>query len=221
MVSMKFELEKFDGSGDFGLWRKKMRAILVQQKIACDNGAVELVCLDSESWETLSDDSQLERLENTIMWNAKNITLLEEWQLVGIEKPKQERVSWLLKDEVSNVQVVAVVGMGGLGKTTLVNQVYRDDEVKQRFQHRAWITVSQSFDLREVLVKIVEQLLRGIAQPIPNETYSKDILSLKQDIICFLGDKKYLIVLDDLWSVDSWDDLKNAFVSFVLQNVVP
>ncbi|EXB56286.1 Disease resistance protein RPP13 [Morus notabilis] len=137
--------------------------------------------------------------------------LQEEWQLVGIEKPKQELVSWLLKDEVSNVQVVAVVGMGGLGKTTLVKQVYRDDEVKQRFQHRAWITVSQSFDLRELLVKIIEQLLRGIAQPIPNETYSKDILSLKQDVICFLGDKKYLIVLDDLWSVDSWDNLKNSF----------
>ncbi|EXC04630.1 Disease resistance protein RPM1 [Morus notabilis] len=137
--------------------------------------------------------------------------LLEEGQLVGIEKPKQELVSWLLKDEVSNVQVVAVVGMGGLGKTTLVYQVYRDDEVKQRFQHRAWITVSQSFDLRELLVQIIEQLLRGIAQPIPNETYFKDILSLKQDVICFLGDKKYLIVLDDLWSVGSWDDLKNAF----------
>ncbi|EXB93791.1 Disease resistance protein RPM1 [Morus notabilis] len=137
--------------------------------------------------------------------------LLEEWQLVGIEKPKQELVSWLLKDEVSNVQVVAVVGMGGLGKTTLVNQVYRYDKVKQRFQHRAWITVSQSFDIRKLLVKIIEQLLRGIAQPIPNETYSKDILSLKQDIICFLGDKKYLIVLDDLWSVGSWDNLKNAF----------
>ncbi|GMN55288.1 hypothetical protein TIFTF001_024415 [Ficus carica] len=137
--------------------------------------------------------------------------LLQESQLVGIENPKQELVSWLLEDQISNVQVVAVVGMGGLGKTTLVSQVYQDAEVKQCFRHRAWITVSQSFNLHRLLVQIIEQLLKGIGQQIPRETQSKDIISLKEDIIAFLGDKKYLIVLDDLWSVESWDYFKNAF----------
>ncbi|GMN19598.1 hypothetical protein TIFTF001_050945 [Ficus carica] len=137
--------------------------------------------------------------------------LLHENQLVGIDQPKQELVRWLLDDAVPNSQVVAVVGMGGLGKTTLVSQVYRDAEVKQCFQHCAWITVSKSFNLQELLVKIIEQLLKGISQQVPNATYSKDIISLKEDIIDFLGDTKYLVVLDDLWSVDSWDDLKNAF----------
>ncbi|GMN55287.1 hypothetical protein TIFTF001_024399 [Ficus carica] len=138
--------------------------------------------------------------------------LLQESQLVGVENPKQELVGWLIKDQVPhNVQVVAVVGVGGLGKTTLVNQVYLDAEVNQCFKHRAWITASQSFDLRGLLVKIIELLLKGIGQQVPNETHSKDVLSLKEDIIAFLCDKQYLIVVDDLWSVESWDCLKNAF----------
>ena len=105
---------------------------------------------------------------------------LHENQLVGIDQPKQELVHWLLDDAVPNSQVVAVVGMGGLGKTTLVSQVYRDAEVKQCFQHCAWITVSQSFNLQELLEKIIEQLFKGISQQVPNATYSKDILSLKE-----------------------------------------
>ncbi|GMN21089.1 hypothetical protein TIFTF001_040022 [Ficus carica] len=137
--------------------------------------------------------------------------LLHENQLVGIDQPKQELVHWLLDDAVPNSQVAAVVGMGGLGKTTLVSQVYRDADVKQCFQHSAWITVSQSFNLQELLVKLIEQLFKGVSQQVPNATYSKDIISLKEDIIKFLGDTKYLVVLDDLWSVNSWDDLKNAF----------
>ena len=57
----------------------------------------------------------------------------------------------------------------------------------------------QSFNLRHLLVKIIEQLFKGISQHFPDETYSKDILSLKEDIFYFLGDKKYLVVLDDLY----------------------
>ncbi|GMN21088.1 hypothetical protein TIFTF001_040023 [Ficus carica] len=59
----------------------------------------------------------------------------------------------------------------------------------------------QTFNLRYLLVKIIEQLFKGIWQQVPDETYSKDILSLKEDLFYFLGDKKYLVVLDDLWSL--------------------
>ena len=34
MISTQFEVAKFDGIGGFSLWRKKIRAILVQQKVA-------------------------------------------------------------------------------------------------------------------------------------------------------------------------------------------
>ncbi|XP_062093353.1 putative disease resistance protein At1g50180 [Humulus lupulus] len=81
--------------------------------------------------------------------------LLEEAQLVGIEPKKEGLLSFLVKD-TSQLQVAAVHGMGGLGKTTLVSSVYNDSRVKNHFhQIQAWVTVSQSFKLDEVLRQII------------------------------------------------------------------
>ncbi|PON61949.1 NB-ARC domain, LRR domain containing protein [Parasponia andersonii] len=136
--------------------------------------------------------------------------LLEEAQLVGIDKPKQELISWLV-EEVSEFQVVAVVGMGGLGKTTLVSRVYDDLEVKKHFQHHVWVTVSQSFKLDEILRQIVQQLFSEIKQPFPQGVDSTDNHILKTIIINFLRGKRYLLVLDDVWGVEAWDAIKIAF----------
>ncbi|PON93245.1 NB-ARC domain, LRR domain containing protein [Trema orientale] len=136
--------------------------------------------------------------------------LLEEAQLVGIDKPKQELICWLV-EEVSEIQVVAVVGMGGLGKTTLVSKVYDDLQVKKHFQHHVWVTVSQSFKLDEILRQIVQQLFNEIKQPLPQGADSTDNHILKTIIIDFLRGKRYLLVLDDVWGVEAWDAMKIAF----------
>ncbi|KAL2491512.1 Disease resistance protein RPM1 [Abeliophyllum distichum] len=71
---------------------------------------------------------------------------LEETELVGIEKPTRQIIQWLVEED-ARLKVVSVVGMGGLGKTTLVKKVYDDSVVKKHFQNHAWITVSQSFKI--------------------------------------------------------------------------
>lgn len=138
--------------------------------------------------------------------------LLDEAQLVGIDKPKNDLVRWLLMDSSSSLQVVAVRGMGGLGKTTLVNTVYTDDEVKKHFKHHAWIAVSQ-FKPDELLREIIQQLFDAIKKPFPVAANSTDCHKLKRILLDFLCEKKYLIVLDDVWSIDAWDALKFAFPS--------
>ncbi|KAL5560157.1 hypothetical protein UlMin_036368 [Ulmus minor] len=136
--------------------------------------------------------------------------LLEEAQLVGIEQPKQKLKDYLF-DEASSIRVVAVVGMGGLGKTTLVNQVYNDSEGNKHFQHHVWITVSQSFKLEELLKKIIQQLFDSIRQSQPRGAQSNDSHELKKIIRDFLRERSFLVVLDDVWEVQSWDALKYAF----------
>ncbi|KAF4376940.1 hypothetical protein F8388_022656 [Cannabis sativa] len=138
--------------------------------------------------------------------------LLEDAQLVGIESQKQHLLSFLMEN-TSQLQVAAVVGMGGLGKTTLVNTVYGDLKVKTHFhQIQAWVTVSQSLKLDEVLKQIIQQLYEAINQPLPNEVdKSTDTHFLKSNIVHFLCNKKYLIVLDDIWDVDAWEALKVIF----------
>ncbi|XP_062095834.1 disease resistance protein RPM1-like [Humulus lupulus] len=138
--------------------------------------------------------------------------LLEEAQLVGIEPKKQALLSFLVKD-TSQLRVAAVRGMGGLGKTTLVSSVYNDSRVKNHFhQIQAWVTVSQSFKLDEVLRQIIQQFFKATNLPLPDEVEkSTDTHFLKTTIVDFLSDKRYLVVLDDIWDVDAWEAVKVAF----------
>lgn len=136
--------------------------------------------------------------------------LIDEGQLVGIETPKEELIKRVLGVE-SRLQVIAVVGMGGLGKTTAVSKVYYDDELRKEFQHHVWITVSQSFMLDEILRDIVQQLFEEAKQPLPHGAESTDSSKLKRIIVDFLHGKRYLMVLDDVWQMDGWDALKHAF----------
>ncbi|KAF3447838.1 hypothetical protein FNV43_RR08544 [Rhamnella rubrinervis] len=136
--------------------------------------------------------------------------LLEEAQLVGIDEPKRDLIGGLVRGR-SELQVVAVAGMGGLGKTTLASKLYKDDVVKRHFQHHAWVTVSQVFKLEDLLKDIVRQLFDEMKQTLPQEVDSMDIVKLKEFLAGFLRQKRFLVVLDDVWEVGAWNALKYAF----------
>ncbi|KAL3497351.1 hypothetical protein ACH5RR_040083 [Cinchona calisaya] len=83
--------------------------------------------------------------------------LVEEAKLIGIEDPKQQLIFQLL-DGYSQLKVVSVLGMGGIGKTTLVKKVREDANVKRQFEILAWATVSQTCDIKELLKDLIQQL---------------------------------------------------------------
>ncbi|KAJ4837273.1 hypothetical protein Tsubulata_017330 [Turnera subulata] len=135
--------------------------------------------------------------------------LLDMTDLVGIEKPKQKLVSWLVKGKPGR-EVVSLAGMGGLGKTTLAKQVYDDAEVKKHFSVHAWITVSRSYKMEELLKDIVQQLLREDQKPVPKGMDKMNSSQLKTLIKELLQKRRYLIVLDDIWHINEWDAVKYA-----------
>ncbi|KAI7980241.1 Disease resistance protein RPM1 [Camellia lanceoleosa] len=135
--------------------------------------------------------------------------LLEEADLVGIDKPKQQLIDWVL-DGDSRLKVISVVGMGGLGKTTLIKKVYDDLEVKRQFQTHAWITVSQSFNIEEILTSLIQQLFDEVRRPLPHRFETMDNNNLKAVLKEFLQESRYVLVLDDIWSVEAWDAIKIA-----------
>ncbi|KAG8391292.1 hypothetical protein BUALT_Bualt01G0172800 [Buddleja alternifolia] len=135
--------------------------------------------------------------------------ILEEGELVGIESSKKQLVTWIVEGE-SRLKVVAVVGMGGLGKTTLVKKVFDDDLVKKHFQNHAWITVSQSFKVEELLKDTIRQLFDQMKLPIPQAISTMSNNKLKTIIKDFLRHKRFVLIFDDVWSIQAWEAIKYA-----------
>ncbi|XP_050266508.1 disease resistance protein RPM1-like isoform X2 [Quercus robur] len=196
---------------------RKLSTIL-KKYIARHQMAADIKCINSRI-ESISDGHERFRSETIDAhpykpWDdhRRNALLIEEADLVGIENPKKQLVSWLIQDDTGR-EVVSVVGMGGLGKTTLVKKVYDDAQVKLQFKYRAWITISQSFKMEELLKHMLQQLYRVKRKPVPQELDSMTNDQLRTKINSFLQHKRYLIVLDDLWHIDEWDAVKYALPS--------
>ncbi|KAJ6714742.1 DISEASE RESISTANCE PROTEIN RP [Salix viminalis] len=142
---------------------------------------------------------------------ARPGNIVEEANIVGIEKPKKHLIGWLVRGR-SEREVISVVGMGGLGKTTLVSKVYNDADVKKHFRSRVWITLSPSFKEEDLLRDIIQQLFRLLQKTtVPQGVDSMDSDRLKNVIIKFLQQRRYLIVLDGVWHTDAWDAFEPVF----------
>ncbi|CAN6696413.1 unnamed protein product [Malus baccata var. baccata] len=124
--------------------------------------------------------------------------------IFGRETEKDSLVSKLVSDtseEGRGILIIPIVGMGGVGKTTLAQLAYNDAVVNARFQIKKWIWVSDRFDV----VKI--------AKDISDESISSN--ELDHVLKCMsrsIKGKKFLLVLDDVWIEDSeqWGQLKLA-----------
>ncbi|KAL3534616.1 hypothetical protein ACH5RR_003077 [Cinchona calisaya] len=149
-------------------------------------------------------------VEDVVSHFRGNALLIDEAELVGIEEPKRELISQIL-DGSSNLKIVSVVGMGGMGKTTLVKRVYEDANVKRQFQLHAWLTISQTFHLKVVLKNLIRQLFKEINETVPQEVESMDGDNLRAFVKDFLQEKRYIVVLDDLWRLESWEAIWYAF----------
>lgn len=136
---------------------------------------------------------------------------LKDPDLVGIEEPRQKLIKLLVNSDDAELRIIPVVGMGGLGKTTLVKNVYDDNKVKVHFQSHAWITVSQTFKIEELLRDLTQQIYGENRTLVPPETEEMNTEDLKRQIHTLLNRTRYLIVLDDVWSVDIWISIKIAF----------
>ncbi|KAF8393984.1 hypothetical protein HHK36_020186 [Tetracentron sinense] len=145
------------------------------------------------------------------MWHdlRGDALLLEENELVGIHKPREKLIGWLVEGE-SRLELTSVYGMGGSGKTTLVKKVYDHQKVKDYFHHHAWINVSQSFKINELLKDMIKQLFSEIKQTVPQGVDTMDEITLKMTVKEFLQQKRYVVILDDIWSINPWEAVKYA-----------
>ncbi|GAB4830248.1 hypothetical protein Ancab_019888 [Ancistrocladus abbreviatus] len=135
-------------------------------------------------------------------------SLVEESEVYGRNQEKEQIIELLLSPETgsSKLGVIAIVGMGGLGKTTLAQLVYNDVRVKESFGLRSWISVSDVFDVVRVTKAILEAITDQLCE-------MQDLERLQVKLKEELKKKRSLIVLDDVWSESNeiWDLLKKPF----------
>ncbi|KAG6528175.1 hypothetical protein ZIOFF_010325 [Zingiber officinale] len=84
---------------------------------------------------------------------------VEETQLVGINQSRDKIIGWVMDENCPELTAISLLGFGGLGKTTLAKTVYDDPIIVEgHFQPRAWIAVSQNYNIKELLKKIIRQI---------------------------------------------------------------
>ncbi|XP_058111959.1 disease resistance protein RPM1-like [Magnolia sinica] len=138
-----------------------------------------------------------------------NALFIEEAHLVGIDMPRSQLIRWLRNGD-SRLSTISVVGMGGLGKTTLVKKVYDSQQVKKRFETYAWITVSQSFKPEDLFRNMIKQFFEANEDLSPQGVDAMTHVELIQVLRSYLQNKRYVLVLDDVWEAHVWNFVSNA-----------
>jgi hypothetical protein len=135
-------------------------------------------------------------------------SLVEESKICGRNDEKEAIINLLLSDDAcgKDMSVIAIVGMGGIGKTTLAQLVYNNDKVKEHFNLEAWVCVSEEFDVFKVTKIILEAVTSS-------PCYVTDLNQLQLRLNeCLMG-KKFILVLDDVWNENyvHWEELSKPF----------
>ncbi|VAI53659.1 unnamed protein product [Triticum turgidum subsp. durum] len=119
-----------------------------------------------------------------------------------IEEDTRKLVEIMLTEKVghTNIMVVAIVGVGGIGKTTLAQKVFNDQTVKDEFDKTIWLSINQNIDKVELLRTIIK-LADGV------HGGEKALAVLQPILSTALTGKKLLLVLDDVWSHRAWGDV--------------
>ncbi|WMV28842.1 hypothetical protein MTR67_022227 [Solanum verrucosum] len=99
------------------------------------------------------------------------------------------------------LDVISLVGMPGIGKTTLAEKIYNDPVITSHFDVRAQCRVTQVYSRRDLLLAI----LNGVLEPIDRN--EKDDGELADELRRFLLTKRFLILIDDVWDDKVWDNL--------------
>ncbi|KAG6672882.1 hypothetical protein I3842_16G080600 [Carya illinoinensis] len=168
--------------------------------------------------DLVTQKDQLNLKENSSKRQSKrreippSTSVVTEDHIYGREEVAKAVVQLLISDKHSDAltnvpNVISIAGMGGIGKTTLAQLVYNNEEVESFFDLKAWACVSQDFDVAKVTKTILQSMSKKL------DCADKDLNWLQVELKKILREKRFLVILDDVWNekYDDWILLRAPF----------
>ncbi|XP_072146964.1 putative disease resistance protein At1g50180 [Setaria viridis] len=150
------------------------------------------------------DDESLQD-HGLVLQNFEAVTV------IGFDN-EQKQIVEKLTEKDNKLSVVSIVGMGGAGKTTLARKICTSDKIKQYFDAIAWVTVSQKFEVVDLLKDIMKQIFGG--RDDGRQVDKMEEIDLRNKIQAFLTEKRYLVMLDDVWTTNTWNQINRMVKVF-------
>ncbi|GAB4838875.1 hypothetical protein Ancab_028413 [Ancistrocladus abbreviatus] len=130
-----------------------------------------------------------------------------EKDMVG-RKDEADDITTKLITGRPDLDFVSIWGMPGLGKTTLARKIYNDVAIRNHFTCRGWVFVSEEYDTRQVILGIMKTVM---PERNPEALEQKSEEELKSMLCNCLKHERYLVVLDDIWKPEMWDEISQCF----------
>ncbi|XP_049387627.1 putative late blight resistance protein homolog R1B-12 [Solanum stenotomum] len=165
----------------------------VEQQVYFLNKEVMLIEFNNHG----SKSAELARISSSLEKST-----IEENTIVGMEDDFNIILDCVTA-QTDELIVIPIFGMGGIGKTTLARKVYDDSYIRSRFDKQAWVTISEEYNERQMLLELVSSITGRKQEAIDDE--------LMEIVYRGLKGRRFLIVIDDIWSTKAWDQMQRIF----------
>ncbi|PHT60373.1 hypothetical protein CQW23_02736 [Capsicum baccatum] len=179
------------------------------------NEVMEIVSGFSTSSHDMDDHRFLESagdfLINSTTYRSNRMLQHMEGDIVQGLDEDLEIIVRRLTEPLSDLDIITITGMGGIGKTTLARKAHDHLKIRYHFDIRVWVTISQVYGSRNVLLEALRCISKQTNIDIGKDCDKKNDNELADLVQKKLKGPRYLVVVDDIWSTDVWDSVRRIF----------
>uniref|UniRef100_A0A0D9W3R3 NB-ARC domain-containing protein n=1 Tax=Leersia perrieri TaxID=77586 RepID=A0A0D9W3R3_9ORYZ len=190
---------------------KRKHALMEEHTVPIPDGMVGRLNAIRREFDEIAkahDTYQLSESDGVIYPNNKILQpkAIDEKSIFGRAAEVTEVIDLLLSEDDEYFSVVSIIGIGGLGKTTIAKKVYHDERVRECFDLFGWVYVSEELNVEKMINETIEWFTGqncGLSELSP----------LQEELAELVGDKNIFLVLDDVWNEDKhlWESFQVPF----------